>query len=207
MELQATNLDVRTKCILYKFVKNTFVQAQLAKYKPFLFFLGKFILCYALLAGVYKAYLNGFEPTQTDGMTNLVANQTRWLISQFNSEVSILPHSGQPSIKLYYNYEYVARIVEGCNAVSVMILFVAFVVAFTGKLRTTVLFLLGGCLLIHLLNIARIAALAAALHHFPAQEHLLHDILFPLAIYGVVFLLWMLWVNKFSRYAQGADKA
>ncbi|MFY8008070.1 MAG: exosortase family protein XrtF, partial [Flavobacterium sp.] len=58
-----------------------------------------------------------------------------------------------------------------------------------------------GLLLIHLLNISRIALLSVALYHFPEQEQLLHDVIFPLIIYGVVFLLWVIWVNKFSLHA------
>jgi exosortase family protein XrtF len=51
------------------------------------------------------------------------------------------------------------------------------------------------------LNVIRIALIAIALYHYPEQEHLLHGVVFPLFIYGVVFLLWVIWVNKFSVYA------
>jgi hypothetical protein len=30
----------------------------------------------------------------------------------------------------------------------------------------------------------------------------LHGVLFPLFIYGVVFILWVIWVSKFSLYAK-----
>lgn len=175
-----------------------------ARYKPFLLFLGKFLLTYALLTFVYQLYLNQFDKAafEVDGFTQSVAFQTEKLLSVFDSEVATAPHLEQASIKLYYNHVFVARIVEGCNALSVIILFVAFVVAFTGKIRTTVLYLLGGSLLIHVLNISRIAILAVALYHFPEQEEMLHGVIFPLFIYGVVFILWVIWVNKFSLYAE-----
>jgi exosortase family protein XrtF len=82
-----------------------------------------------------------------------------------------------------------------------MILFVSFVVAFTGRWKQTLLFILFGLLLIHLLNISRIALLSVALCHYPEQEQLLHAVIFPFIIYGVVFLLWVIWVNKFSLHA------
>jgi hypothetical protein len=39
------------------------------------------------------------------------------------------------------------------------------------------------------------------IYNFPKQQHLLHSVVFPLFIYGVVLLLWIIWVNKFSLYA------
>ncbi|MNY08272.1 hypothetical protein D3C86_1411170 [compost metagenome] len=87
---------------------------------------------------------------------------------------------------------------------SVMILFVAFVIAFKGKWKHTVLFVLAGILIIHVLNILRIALLAIALYHYPQYEHVLHGVIFPLFIYGVVFGLWVLWVQKYSSHAKAS---
>ena len=102
---------------------------------------------------------------------------------------------------MIYNQKYVARIIEGCNAVSVVILFISFVVAFSGKLKPTLLFIFGGSLFVYVLNVVRIAILSVLMFHFPKQEPFLHGVLFPLYIYGVVFILWLIWVRKFSRYA------
>jgi exosortase family protein XrtF len=148
-------------------------------------------------------YLNQFSKAdfEVDTFTQSVAHQTEKLLAVFDDRVTTTPHLEQASVKLYYRHKFVARIVEGCNALSVIILFVAFVVAFTGRIKTTVLYILGGSLLIHLLNIARIAILAVALYNFPEYEDMLHGVIFPLFIYGVVFILWVIWVNKFSLYA------
>jgi hypothetical protein len=35
--------------------------------------------------------------------------------------------------------------------------------------------------------------------HYPEYTDLMHDILFPLFIYGVVFLLWIIWVNQYQK--------
>ena len=84
-----------------------------------------------------------------------------------------------------------------------MILFAAFVVAFTGKWLRTLVFIVLGSAIIHLLNIVRIVLLSIALLNYPEQENLLHGVVFPLFIYGVVFGLWVVWVNKYSNYASG----
>ena len=56
--------------------------------------------------------------------------------------------------------------------------------------------------MIFILNIFRIALLTAGLYKYPEYGAFLHDILFPLVIYGVVFVLWIVWVIKFSAYSK-----
>ena len=181
----------------------------LIRYKPFLQFLGKFLLTYLLLTFVYESYLGQFDTGkfEVDGFTQLVAKQTKNAMLFFNCDADIAPNSKEPAINLFYNQRHMARIIEGCNGLSVIILFIAFVVAFSGKIKTTILFVIGGSLLIHVLNVFRIALLSVVLYSFPSSEHIVHGVIFPLFIYGVVFLLWIIWVNKFSKYATKNSKS
>lgn len=173
-------------------------------YKPFLLFLGKFLFTYLLLAFIYQSYLNQFdvEKNETDGFTEIVAKQTLELMLFFNRDVKIAPNTKEPAVNFYYNQYPIARIVEGCNALSVIILFISFIIAFSGKIKSTVLYVVCGSILIHILNVIRIALLCMLMYHFPKYNHLFHGVFFPLFIYGVVFLLWIIWVNKFSNYAK-----
>jgi exosortase family protein XrtF len=184
--------------------KNFTLKEYLVIYKPFLLFLTKFFVSYLVLTFVYQSYLNQFEAKkfEVDGFTKFVAHQTEGLLHLFKANAKTEASKIEPAMNFYYNNKFLSRIIEGCNALSVMILFVAFVVAFTGTIKHTVLYCLGGCLLIHIMNIARIALLNVATYHFKTYEVLLHDIVFPLFIYGVVFVLWVVWVNKFSVYAK-----
>ncbi len=141
-----------------------------------------------------------------DSFTQMVAQQTGTVLSWIDSQSYTMPHLKEPSIKIFYHHKYVSRIIEGCNALSVIILFVAFIIAFTGKFKPTVLFILSGSVLIHVLNVGRIVLLSIALYHFPLYEQLLHGVIFPLVIYGIVFLLWVIWVNKFSLHATVTTK-
>ncbi|WP_163408974.1 exosortase family protein XrtF [Flavobacterium ajazii] len=174
----------------------------LVQFKPFLIFIGTFFAAYILLTVVYKYYLDSFDENDIDGITGVVGSNVYRLMDFFNCDVLVQKSLLGPYLEVWYNKMNVVRIVEGCNAVSVMILFVSFVLAFSGKLKTTLLFILSGILFIYILNIVRIAILTILLFRFPEREHLLHGVLFPLIIYGVVFLLWVLWVNKFSKYAK-----
>ena len=154
-----------------------------------------------MLTFLYQRYLNDFEKNKIDAITRMVSKNTEQVLQVFNNGSSIEESDGHPYMKLFYNQKYVARIVEGCNAISVIVLFISFVVAFSGKLKTTLFFIFGGSLLIYVLNVLRIAALSALIFYFPKQEPFLHGVLFPLYIYGVVFMLLLIWVRKFSRYA------
>ncbi|RAR47856.1 exosortase family protein XrtF [Flavobacterium lacus] len=173
------------------------------QYKPFLIFLLKFFLSYVFLTVLYQFYLNSFDDSllEVDSITKIVGVQTQQTIEFFQYNSHLEPHPKQNSMMLFVEEKFVARVVEGCNAISVIILFIAFVIAFKGNWKKTVLFISVGSVLIYLLNVIRIALIAIALYQYPQHEHLLHGVIFPLFIYGVVFLLWVVWVNKFSVYA------
>jgi exosortase family protein XrtF len=173
----------------------------LIQYKPFLLFIATFFITYILFTAIYKLYLDRFE-NEIDGITNIVGHNVDQLMHLFNSDIKIFKSISNTFLEVWYNKKYTLRIVEGCNAVSIIILFISFVIAFSGKLKTTFLFILAGVLLIYALNVIRIALLSVLLFHFPEKEHLLHGVLFPLIIYGFVFILWIIWVNKFSKYAK-----
>lgn len=173
-------------------------------YKPFLYFLFRFISVYVVLTFVYQNYLTQFDESkfEVDQMTDLVANHTKQTLLLFNFDAAIAPHESQASVKFFFNDKFMVRIVEGCNAVSVIILFVTFILAFTGNWKSTLFFCIGGSILIYVLNVIRIALLVGLIYYYPEQEHVLHDIIFPLFIYSSVFLLWIIWVYKFSIYAK-----
>ena len=161
-----------------------------------------------VLTIIYQYYLNQFDikNNEVDGFTKLVSTQVEQLLLLFNGDAHIELHPSQPCYKFFYNGKYVSRIIEGCNALSVIILFISFVIAFSGKLKNTIYFIISGSIIIHVLNITRISLLMVAFYNFPEANFILHDILFPLVIYGVVFILWIIWVNKFSFYAKTPTK-
>lgn len=178
-------------------MKKYFVQ-----YKPFLLFLASFFGAYILLTFLYQVFLNGFGDNEVDTITRIVSGNTENVLTWFYKSVRFVEANNEPSFVVYLFDQSIVRIVEGCNGISVIILFVSFIVAFSGSLKNTLLFVFGGSLIIYILNVLRIAVLIVLLYSFPGHTHLLHAVLFPLIIYGVVFVLWVIWVNKFSGYAK-----
>lgn len=178
------------------------------QYKAFLLFFLKFIFTYLLLTFAYQYYLNQFDikKNEIDGFTKLVTNQVEQLLLFFNSDIHYELNPSHSCFNLFYKGKFVSRIIEGCNALSIIILFVSFVMAFSGKFKQTIFFILAGILLIHIFNVVRIALLCMAVFHFPQYAHFLHGVIFPLFIYGFVFLLWIIWVNNYSFYAKKSIK-
>ncbi|GAA3764168.1 exosortase family protein XrtF [Flavobacterium ginsengiterrae] len=174
----------------------------LIQFKPFLIFIGTFFTAYIALTVAYKFYLNSLNAGEVDAVTGWVGHNVEQLLLALNYDIKVQQGFSSPWLEVWFNNKYEIRIVEGCNAVSVIILFISFVLAFSGKLKTTLLYILFGIVVVYILNVIRIALLTVLLFHFPEKSHLLHGVLFPLAIYGSVFLLWVIWVNKFSKYAK-----
>jgi exosortase family protein XrtF len=177
--------------------------------KGFFMFLGKFALSYLVLTGIYMLYLAPYSPEvgQTDPVTHIIAGQGSSLVRLFGEESYINQHPLEASDKFFVNGKYVSRIVEGCNAISVMILFAAFIVAFSTTFKRTFLYIVAGILIIYVLNIVRIAFITMAAYFYPEYSLFIHDIVFPVFIYGVVFLLWVIWVTKFYKSNEKQAKA
>jgi len=174
----------------------------LKKNKPVLLFLLRFFVSYFILSGLYQWYLRENQQTETVyaccPVTEMVANHTVGLGNFFGYNFSHIQHTEELSFKLFTDDNYIARIVEGCNSISVIILFWAFIIAFTGNWKKTILFGLAGSLLIYALNILRIVFISVAMGSYPQYTEFLHQIIFPAVIYGFTFLLWVVWVKYFA---------
>lgn len=177
------------------------MKALLLKYNSVVKFILTFLTVYVVLTMSYKLYLDFSDGSKyyPDYLTNLVAKQSESLIRALGYDAVIVPHPNEPSMKLLVNSKFVARVVEGCNSISVIILFISFILAFAGKFKTTVIYILAGSVLIYVVNLIRIAILSIGLYNYPWREDVLHTVIFPMVIYGLVFLLWMFWVNRFSK--------
>ncbi|MDT0686204.1 exosortase family protein XrtF [Zunongwangia sp. F225] len=179
----------------------TFLLQLFRKYSSVLRFIFMFLGSYFVFSMFYNAYLIFFrsETYFPDYLTHIVGVQSEALIKSFGYNSTVLPHQTEPSMKLFVNEVYLARIVEGCNSVSIIILFTAFILSFFGRLKSTIIYILAGAVIIYAMNIIRIAILAIGLYEYPQYSSILHSVVFPLIIYGTVFILWVIWVQIFSN--------
>ena len=169
--------------------------------KAVLKFLIVFFGSYTILALLYQGFLKyvSFEGYYPDIITHHVATQSYNVIDLLGFDASIFKDLESPSMVIAINNENVVRVIEGCNSISVIILFLSFVLAFFRGLSSTLVFILIGAVTIYILNIIRVALLVLGLYFYKDYGDFLHDILFPLFIYGVVLLLWLIWIKKYKN--------
>ena len=171
------------------------------KYSSVIRFILIFLGSYFIFSLFYNIYLDLSNSSKyyPDFFTHLVAVQSQAVIEFLGYESNIAPHPEEASMKLFINDYFLARIVEGCNSLSVMILFFSFVLSFFARLKTTLFFILAGSVIIYVMNIVRIAILTIGIYEYPRHAEFLHSIIFPLIIYGTVFILWIIWVRIYSK--------
>lgn len=134
-----------------------------------------------------------------DPLTVLVANHTAFLLGLVSSNVGVLPSVVLPNVSLLLNGTIVVNVYEGCNAINVSILFIAFLFAYRGRFKPTLAFSLIGLFSIYIFNLFRVGGLFLVALYFPDHLYLMHKFVFTGVIYGFVFLLWFIWVAKVNH--------
>ena len=87
------------------------------------------------------------------------------------------------------------EIVDGCNGIAAMGLFLGFIYAYPGDWKNRLSFSILGICVIYLINILRVITLVVTQVYWPEVFDFTHDYSTTTIFYLVIFLLWMLWVN------------
>lgn len=94
---------------------------------------------------------------------------------------------------------------SNCNAITLFSLFAIFIIAYPGQHKHKWWFILSGIIAIHLLNILRVVGLALLSLKAPEYLDFNHTYTFTFLIYGFIFSLWMLWINRFAHADKNAE--
>ena len=87
------------------------------------------------------------------------------------------------------------EIIDGCNGVAAMGLFMGFILAYPGSWKNRISFTLAGIGFIYLVNIFRVLTLIITQKAWPEFFDFTHDYSTTAIFYVVIFVLWMIWVN------------
>lgn len=157
----------------------------------------RFIIIYLVLLFAYQFYLNMNKDFGLDPFSRIIANQVSAIQNVLGYPTQLYNDVKNEQVWFYVKNQYVTRMVEGCNAISVMILFVSFVFAFY-KGSKTFIFVLTGLVLLYIMNLLRIVGLNIVMAEHKEYGKMFHDFVFPAAIYGSVVLLWLIWIKFFA---------
>ena len=166
-------------------------------FKPILWILLRFVVVYVILLLGYQFYLNETINSGLDPFSRWVALQVKY-VQEMLGYKSLL-YDDIPNLQMWFYVvnDYVSRMVEGCNAISVMILFLAFIFAFY-KGPKTFIFAAIGLVFLHVMNVLRIVGLNIVIYEYPEYQKMFHDYVFPAVIYGSVVVLWLVWIKFFA---------
>jgi exosortase family protein XrtF len=170
----------------------------LAPYYPVFKFVSVFAVLYILFSMGYYFFIGieWGEQLYPDPITAQISYQTQELLRMVGYNAQTYNSPVHPSVLLFIDESKIYRIIEGCNAVSVMILFAAFVVAFARGYRRTLSFLIIGIVFIYIVNLIRLVVLGIIYYDYYVYAHFSHEIIFPGVIYGAVVLLWIYWIKN-----------
>lgn len=169
----------------------------LKDFKPVLGILLRFIIIYLVLLIAYQFYLNSGKDSGLDSFSSLIARQVTSLQNTIGYPTELYDDVKNEQVWFYVKQNYVTRMVEGCNAVSVIILFVSFVFAFYKGVKTFV-FVAVGLVLLYIMNLLRIVGLNIVMADYKEYGKMFHDFIFPAIIYGTVVVLWLIWIKFFA---------
>lgn len=132
--------------------------------------------------------------------SKILSSQSNFILSILNFQTSCEIHGDMVVAKIIgYPYSHGVWIGEPCNGLKVFGLFAIFILSFKGDLVKKIIFIPLGILIIHFLNIIRIALLTYISAVNPYILDFNHNITFQLLIYGSMLALWYLWIIKFSK--------
>ena len=86
-----------------------------------------------------------------------------------------------------------------CDGIILFALFTVFMISYPGPIRHKLWFTPLGLLLIHFLNIARVTGLALIVYYNEGWLAFNHDYTFTIFVYAVVFVRWLIWMNRFAQ--------
>ncbi|MBX7204283.1 MAG: exosortase family protein XrtF [Bacteroidia bacterium] len=134
-------------------------------------------------------------------LSQLVVEQTTWLLSfiDVNYHLSIEQRGKYILHTVCYDTKCLVGVGRGCNALELFVLFAGFIMAFPGAVKNKVWYIMAGIVLIHILNVCRVAALAVIQFKAPQYLDFNHRYTFTFLVYGVIFILWIIWVKRYSN--------
>jgi exosortase family protein XrtF len=181
---------------LVKTTNFEFVKTLWQQYRPVWQFLLIFFGVYSVLSSTYFFYLNQATSMGqiVDPLTAFVGRWVHWIFGLIGVNASVAPWDGGGGLVISIGGKAIAQLVEGCNAVSLMILFISFILATARGFLKTFGFLMAGLVIIFTVNLARIVLISLAIFQWASLTNMLHDLVFPAIIYGTVLVLWLSWV-------------
>lgn len=99
------------------------------------------------------------------------------------------------------------NLLRGCLGRNLMGILAGLIIAFPGAWKNKLWYIPSGLILIVVINVIRVVALVYNANCCPETTQFNHDVFFNYSIYGLTFLLWVIWVQYFSPLRKNKKKS
>jgi len=171
-------------------------------------FLGLSLILYIIWQLIYHEIISPYT-----GIDNIVSMNLAFIanallhVFDYQSVVDYLSIEDFIIVRMTDSIYPGVRIGNPCNGMSLFGLFAAVIIAFPSKNKKARKFNLKklwfiplGILLIHIVNVIRVAILAVIASYNFEWLNFNHDVTFKIVTYAFIFILWYIWINKMSGF-------
>lgn len=169
-----------------------------SQYGPLLRFVGKVIAVYGVWYLVYDLWL------LPDGRLDRWVSVSVVQVGEFALNFAGF-ESGAAARRLVLPGTPGIRVVDGCNGLASIGLFVGFVVAFPGRAWRRAVFIPMGILVVYLSNVTRVTGLLLLQKYWDAGFGAVHGVGAPMFFYTVIFGLWVVWTHYGRPTSSSSD--
>ncbi len=97
-------------------------------------------------------------------------------------------------------------IIWGCTGVKQIFIFIIIIACYKGSLRHKLWYIPVGSIILEAFNIVRIASICVLTRNNPERFDSLHDGWFRYAFYALIFILWLVWEEKFTKKNENKEE-
>ncbi len=135
-------------------------------------------------------------------MAEVTTSATYWIVSLFRDTIYQVD-----AITLQFDSGASTRIVWGCTPIKQSFIWLCIMLATAGDWKSKAWFIPFGWLCIFVFNILRIAAITLFIEFHPDWFTILHQYIFKYLFYGMMFLLWVWYVERIRQSASDSEKS
>lgn len=145
--------------------------------------------------------LKGAVDSLFEWASSLLFDQSSWTL---NHIFDMYFWTEGRTIKFFNNEGFVSAVTVApeCTSLKQWMHWLFLMLLFPGPWKHKAWYIPVGLVIIEFTNVVRVVGICLFLRPFPNDFALAHDVIFKIVFYVVIFLMWMLWVEKFLHPIQ-----
>ncbi|WP_411894390.1 archaeosortase/exosortase family protein [Winogradskyella sp. A2] len=175
--------------------------------KPIRLFLGKALLVFIVWNITYIGFLSESKILDYP-LTTHVGEASTEILNRFSSMSGFKAvrserttiyegeYITQESSEIYHNERSILHIADACNGLELLVLYIGFIICMPSRFWRKILYIIFGVIIIDFVNIGRCIGLIYLREYYEVYFDFAHHYVFKITVYGVTFLLWILFARK-----------